>query len=457
MPGAYQIVGRIGSGGMAEVFLGKALGAAGFEKKVAIKRILPAYTKDDRLTALLIEEAKIACCLSHANLVGVLDLGEQQGRYYVVMEYVDGADLESVVHAARRRGLAVPIGLRCWILRQVLAGLDYAHRCTDDAGQPLELVHRDVSPANILLSRAGEVKLADFGIAKARHRSVVTEAGMIRGKAAYMSPEQARGDALDGRSDLFAAGVVLYELLCGERLFEADSQLAVLEKVQCAALTPPSARVPGLPPEIDAAVMGALARNVDERYTTAREFDQALEAAMAASGLGGSAAELADFLAQLDLPLQRPESAEGELRFESLGAARAPRRTAPLQEPAPGPIPAQLPRRRLARWIAAAALGLLGAASLLLFGPWSLGPGESGELPAGKEPQLGPAVAGAQDSAGEQERLGGEGTDREGGHEGAGARTGEGADREGGHEGAGAKGRTGAGSEGGHEGAGAKG
>ncbi|MFC1654710.1 serine/threonine-protein kinase, partial [Myxococcota bacterium] len=210
MGGPYRIVGRIGSGGMAEVFLGKAVGVAGFEKDVAVKSILPAYTLDPTLTAMLIEEARLATHLNHTNVVQVLDLGKMGDRYFIVMEYVDGADLDSILKNAKETGRQLPPALACRIVRQVLSGLKFVHEREDAAGRPLHLVHRDVSPPNIMLSVAGEVKLTDFGIAKARNSTLVTEAGMIRGKVSYMSPEQASGGDLDHRSDLFSLGIVLW-------------------------------------------------------------------------------------------------------------------------------------------------------------------------------------------------------------------------------------------------------
>ncbi|HUU03726.1 MAG TPA: serine/threonine-protein kinase [Myxococcota bacterium] len=294
--GSYRILGRIGCGGMAEVFLGRVLGAAGFEKEVAIKSILPAYTKDAHMTALLVEEARLASLLTHANIAQVLDFGQLEDRYFIVMEYVDGANLEEILINAAGRGVRLPLRLACLICRRVLNGLAFVHARCDRSGRPLDLIHRDVSPPNILISRSGEVKLTDFGIAKAANRAIVTEAGMIRGKVAYMSPEQAVGDKLDQRSDLFSLGVVLHEMLTGGRLFDGDDQVQVLRKVRDARIDPPSAGAHNVPPEIDSLVMRALERERDKRFACARDFDKALETAVRELDLDASDTDLQEWL-----------------------------------------------------------------------------------------------------------------------------------------------------------------
>ncbi|MFC1611480.1 serine/threonine protein kinase [Myxococcota bacterium] len=368
MGGPYQIVGRIGSGGMAEVFLAKAIGAAGFEKTVAIKSILPAFTSEPRLTAKLIEEAKIATLLTHTNIVQVLDLGKTKNRYFIVMEYVDGADLHTTMTHSRKLDIALPTDLACAICRQVLNGLAFMNDRTGEDDQPLGLVHRDVSPPNILLSRAGEVKLADFGIAKARDRGLVTEAGVIQGKAGYMSPEQASGAKLDHRSDLFSLGVVLYELLAGEELFAGETQTEILEKTRQARVLPPSTINPDVPPALDEVVLQALAKQPKVRFTTARAFDAALQRAMQATPTP------ADLAAWLDraMPPQDVETVPSPgdvLSFESIGAAgRGTERITP--EPSPSD------RRRPVRLSVVAislSVGIV-AAGFLSFPQWAVQP-----------------------------------------------------------------------------------
>jgi serine/threonine protein kinase len=323
MSGSYRILGRIGSGGMAEVFLGKVLGAAGFEKNIAIKSILPAYTSDQRLTALLIEEARIATILNHANIVQVLDFGQVQDRYYIVMEYIDGANLECILKSAASLNEPLPLALAGLICRQVLNGLAFVFERKDSSGQSLNLVHRDVSPPNILLSRAAEVKLADFGIAKATCRAIVTEAGMIRGKIAYMSPEQAAGGKLDHRSDLFSLGLVLHEMLTGRELYSGQSQAEILEKARQPDIKPPSKDNPGVTSEIDAVVMRALETSPRHRFESARAFDLALENAMLASDLRASNADLEDWLKKVmpDTQLDELAVSDRELTFDGSPAA----------------------------------------------------------------------------------------------------------------------------------------
>ncbi len=316
---------------MAEVYLARAEGEAGFSKEVAVKRILPSATSEAAATAMLIEEARLATRLNHANIVQVLDLGRAGDRYFIVMEYVDGADLASVLELAGQRGRRLPSALAGHLVCELLAALRFAHGCRDERGRPLGLVHRDVSPPNILLSRAGEVKLADFGIAKARDRSLLTEAGVVRGKAGYMSPEQAAGGQLDARSDLFSLGVVLHELLTGRRLFAGDDPVAVLQQVRAARVAPPSRCAPQAPAALDAVVLRALAREPGARFGDARQFERNLRQALAEAGLAAAAADLEAWLAEL-LParaLDRPPAA-GELL--DLGAAPAAG-TQPLPAP----------------------------------------------------------------------------------------------------------------------------
>ena len=366
MGGPYRIVGRIGSGGMAEVFLGKAVGAAGFEKDVAVKSILPAYTLDPTLTAMLIEEARLATYLNHTNVVQVLDLGKMGDRYFIVMEYVDGADLESVIKHAGR----VPPALAGRIASQVLSGLAFVHERRDASGRPLHLVHRDVSPPNIMLSAAGEVKLTDFGIAKARNSTLVTEAGMIRGKVSYMSPEQSQGDDLDHKSDLYSLGIVLWELLAARRLFPGENQIQLLQQVRDPKIAPPSSTNPDIPAPLDEVVVKALAKSPDDRYQTARDFDRALDKALSKSDLRTTAADLESWLKE-NLPPRNiePLPKQGdEITFES---TPPPPGTALIPPPST-PDRARARARARARLVTATIALLLGisAVVLILWSPW---------------------------------------------------------------------------------------
>lgn len=225
--GPYRLARRLGRGGMAEVYLGIAYGASGFEKRVAIKTLLPSFRGVGEYERALIEEARLGARLSHRNLVQTIELGVDQGTYFVVMEYVDGADLGSLV-----AGRALPSPL-VWLIAEELAlALEYLHEHKDDAGRRLGLVHRDLSPANVLVSRWGEVKLADFGIAKATLLAEDTRPSVRKGKFAYMSPEQAAGQALSPQSDQFSLGVTLVELLSGARPFDAESIAETLDRIR---------------------------------------------------------------------------------------------------------------------------------------------------------------------------------------------------------------------------------
>lgn len=256
--GPYRLLRRIGAGGMAEVFLGLAFGASGFEKRVALKALQPQLRDNAKLVRLLIEEARLGALLQHRNLVQVHELGLADGIYYVRMDYVDGADLATLL----QRGHCPPANLTLLIAEELVLALDYLHSATDDAGRPLGLVHRDVSPTNVLLSRAGEVKLADLGIAKATMLADVTQANEVKGKYAYVSPEQVAGAPLTGAADQFALGVTLMELLCGRRPYEGASPLETMDLIRAAA--PP--RLPGLDRDLRRLVLRCLARDPQQRF-----------------------------------------------------------------------------------------------------------------------------------------------------------------------------------------------
>jgi serine/threonine protein kinase len=270
--GKYILLERINVGGMAEVYKAKTAGVEGLEKIVAIKRILPSVAEDEEFIKMFADEAKITSQLSHANLAQTFDLGKIDDRYYIAMEYVSGKDLRAVFERMKRRGERMPPPLCAYAMARVCEGLDYAHRKRDPNGRELNIVHRDVTPQNIVLSFEGEVKLIDFGIAKAANKMTRTQAGILKGKFGYMSPEQVRGLPLDRRSDIFAAGVVLYELCTGERLFAGSSDFSVLEKVQQAKVTPPSQVEPGIPLELERVMLKALAREPEDRYQQAADL-----------------------------------------------------------------------------------------------------------------------------------------------------------------------------------------
>jgi serine/threonine protein kinase len=275
--GRYLLLDRINIGGMAEVWRGKSFGAGGFERLVAIKRILPNIAEDDEFIAMFQDEAKISVQLTHANICQIYELNRIAQSLYIAMEYVPGKDLRSIFDRARKKGEPPPVPLVCYVIGKLCEGLDYAHRKKDSYGRDLNIVHRDVSPQNVLISFEGEVKVIDFGIAKAAGKVTKTQAGILKGKFGYMSPEQIRGLPLDRRSDVFAIGVCLYELLTGERLFVGDSDFAVLEKVRKAEVLPPSTYNRRIPEALEKIVLRALAKDVNARYQYASELADDLQ------------------------------------------------------------------------------------------------------------------------------------------------------------------------------------
>ena len=282
--GKYSLLHRVDTGGMAEVFRAKAFGVEGFERIVAVKRILPNIAADTDFITMFIDEAKLAVQLTHANIAQIFDLGRVGDSYFIALEYVHGKDLRAVFEHARESGEELPIDLVCYVMMKICEGLDYAHEKRDPAGRPLELVHRDVSPQNMLISFEGDVKLIDFGIAKAANKASRTRAGILKGKFGYLSPEQVRGEQVDRRSDVFGVGIVLHELLTGERLFVADSEFSTIEKVRKVEISSPRELNPAIPSELADIVMRALAREREDRYQSALELHDALQNFLHARG-----------------------------------------------------------------------------------------------------------------------------------------------------------------------------
>ncbi len=275
--GKYLLLDRINIGGMAEVWRAKTFGAGGFERLVAIKRILPNIAEDEEFIAMFIDEAKITVQLNHANIAQIYELANIANSYFIAMEYISGKDMRAVFDRCRKRGEPAPIPLTCYLLARCCEGLDYAHRNKDRMGRDMNIVHRDVSPQNALISYDGEVKVIDFGIAKAAGKATKTQAGILKGKFGYMSPEQIRGLPLDRRSDVFAIGICLYEMLTGERLFVGDSDFSVLEKVRKVEVLPPSHFNRRIPDALEKIVMKALAKDVEDRYQYASELGDDLQ------------------------------------------------------------------------------------------------------------------------------------------------------------------------------------
>ena len=302
--GKYQLLRKLATGGMAEVFLAKTAGPRGFEKQLVIKRILPHLAEDPEFVEMFLAEAKLAAQLNHPNLVQIFDFGEAEGSYFIAMEYIDGPTVRLLLQRARERSLAVPFVLGARIVSAAAEGLAYAHEFADLVTyEPLQLIHRDVSPDNILISRNGAVKVVDFGIAKARGLSHHTQTGTIKGKVAYMAPEQLRGEVLDRRVDLYGLGVVLYELLTLNMPYAATSDAALVRKVLYDPYFPPAERRPELPLALQQILSNLLAKNRDERYSDCRALHAALERFILATGETSSGFALSQFVQQLVPPV----------------------------------------------------------------------------------------------------------------------------------------------------------
>jgi len=261
---------------MAEIFLAKSFGAAGFERLLVIKKILPHMAEDDEFITMFIDEARIASTLNHSNIAQINELGKEGGAYFIAMEFVNGKDLSRIYERSVQVKRNIPIPLAVLIASRICEGLDYAHRRTDSGGKNLKIIHRDISPGNVLVSYDGDVKLIDFGIAKATNRMGRTTAGTLKGKFGYMSPEQVRGLPLDHRSDVFSVGILLYEMLTGERLFGGESDFGTLEKVRNAIVTPPTTYNAKIPKELEKTVLRALAKDPEERHEWASDLQEDL-------------------------------------------------------------------------------------------------------------------------------------------------------------------------------------
>ena len=288
----YVLEERIAVGGMAEIFRARRQGPAGFAKRVAIKKVLPDLARDPSFVAMFLDEARLAARLSSANLVQVFDFGEEDGAYFMVMEYVDGVDLAALFSHVGL--LSIPAAL--FVAQELCRGLEHLHAACGDDGRPLHVVHRDVTPANVLLSRTGDVKLGDFGVAKARARTLRTARNAIKGKLAYLSPEQARGEELDARSDLYAIGLVLYEALTGVRVLDAMDEVGLLKLAEKPVWRPPSSLRHDLPGALDAVLARLLAAEPERRIPTARLVAAALSEAVPLVDVGTAREELANLV-----------------------------------------------------------------------------------------------------------------------------------------------------------------
>lgn len=284
---------------MAQVYVAKARGVGGFEKLVAIKVISPGYSEREEFIQMLVQEAKISVLLHHANIGQVFDLGRIQDHHFIVMEYIEGPDTYRILKRSKAQKKPVPLDVAAHVVSQVCQGLDFAHRKRDARGRPLRIIHRDISPQNILISYGGDVKLVDFGIAKAAFRAAETEAGVVKGKYFYMSPEQASGQAIDQRSDIYSAGVVLYELLVGRSPYQAENLDRLIEQVRAAAVPRPSIQRPEIPEDLDRIVARACSLDPDQRYSSAHEMGHDLVACIRQRSPSFTPQRLVQFLGTL--------------------------------------------------------------------------------------------------------------------------------------------------------------
>jgi len=316
--GKYYLLERINVGGMAEVFKAKTVGVEGFERIVALKRILPSIAEDEEFITMFIDEAKIAVQLQHANIAQIFDLGKVDDSYFIALEYVNGRDLRGIFDDLRKRGERMPMSQVCYFIMQLCEGLDYAHNKRDTQGRELNLVHRDVSPQNLLLGFDGEVKLIDFGIAKAAGKASKTQAGILKGKFGYMSPEQVRGLPIDRRSDIFALGIVLYEMLTGERLFIGESDFSTLEKVRNVEIIPPSSFNAEIPEKLERIVLKTLEKNVEDRYQNAIDLHDDLQLFMHSVGQFASRKDLSAWMKRTFATVAPDSSTNESMDFEEV-------------------------------------------------------------------------------------------------------------------------------------------
>ena len=297
--GRYEVLKPLARGSMAELLLARTSGMQAFERHVVIKQIRPDLSSDEQFVRRFLDEARLAASLHHQHIVQVHDVGEQDGAYFFAMEYVHGEDLKTLIQKAHDRSETIPLEIACMIVVAAASGLHHAHEKKGPDLKPLGLVHRDVSPANVLVGYDGSIKLVDFGLAKAALRSVQTRAGALKGNAGYMSPEQCRGEQIDRRSDVFGLGIVLYELLTARRLYKEPNDFLTMAAIVNQDVAPPSTHRAGLPAELDAITLRALAKDVQQRYQTADELRAALEQFMVAAELRTSVKQLADYMKQM--------------------------------------------------------------------------------------------------------------------------------------------------------------
>jgi len=289
----YKVIKKLDAGGMAEVFIADAVGVQGIVKRVAIKRILPSLAPNKKFVAMFLDEARVASMLSHANIVQTFDVGESEGSYFIVMEFVDGTSLKHLIEHRTERGKRIPIGSAIRFIIEACKGLDYAHNAVDVRQRPLGIVHRDISPPNLLVSVRGEVKVVDFGLAKAASQLEVTDPGVVKGKFSYLAPEAVMGLEVDHRADIFALGIILWEMLTAKRLFYGENEYQTVQLVERCHIPPITALNPQVPPALDDIIYKALVKDRGLRYQQAEEFGDALNNFLYAAGIKGTTKDIA--------------------------------------------------------------------------------------------------------------------------------------------------------------------
>jgi eukaryotic-like serine/threonine-protein kinase len=325
----FELVAELASGGMATVYLARLSGVAGFQRLVAIKRLHPHLAKEPDFIEMFLDEARLAARIHHPNVVPIQEVGESPQGYYLVMDYVDGDTLARLLARAAQAKTQIPWGVTIRILLDTLAGLHAAHELKDDLGQALQIVHRDVSPQNILVGADGIARITDFGVARASSRLSTTRSGQLKGKLAYMAPEQARGENIDRRADIFSCGIVLWECLALKRLFKGEGEAQTLNRVLYDPIAPPTSVRADIPRELEAICMKALERDVDKRFTSSQEFAEELERVGRALSCVGSVRDVAACLESVfgaDLVQQREAVRAWLARSEPSGSSPRSRR-----------------------------------------------------------------------------------------------------------------------------------
>ncbi|WP_375760619.1 protein kinase [Corallococcus exercitus] len=346
--GKYQLVRKIASGGMAEVFLAKAAGPRGFEKTLVLKRILPHLAEDEAFVEMFLGEAQLAARLDHPNVVQIFDFGEVDGSYFLAMEYIDGPTLRRLIKRSMELKQPLPAGVCAKMVAAAAEGLAFAHELTDaETGAPLGLVHRDISPENVLVSRQGAVKVVDFGIAKVAGQSHRTATGVVKGKVAYMPPEQLQAKAMDGRVDVYALGIVLYELLTGKRPFEATTDVSMMQAILFEPFVPALTRRPDLPEAMQRILEKALAKDRAQRYPDCRAFQADLERFVLSLGEPVGAYQIARLVAQVMEGVEATPVAATPAKGRETAELVRPDKAPPAKQPGGGeavttPMPARV-------------------------------------------------------------------------------------------------------------------